>query len=290
MLSSLTRDMSSLLLLIRTGSLRAHAYSLTYVRKKSHLRPIQLDSGTSPDIVALLLRCSPTLEVINVYRQPQAHMPESLDPLLSWPVKPNSIIVGDFNLHHELWELNVSRSSGVGSFADWIDNHSLSSALPYGTPTHRAGHVFDLVLTNMDGILAHVDPVSHSTSDHETISGLVHLSSAQRRYPSTRLPKLTPENTEVFRQALIATTPPVLPSEDPTPQLLDSAASSGIAALSAILLSANPPRPACAPCIDYWNQECSDQRRWYVNARNSGDPDLISEVHPNFRKTVKRTK
>ncbi|KAI0995244.1 hypothetical protein K3495_g12939 [Podosphaera aphanis] len=136
----------------------------------------------------------------------------------------------------------------------------------------------------MDGLLAHVDPVSHSTSDHETISGLVHLSSAQRRYPSTRLPKLTPENTEVFRQALIATTP-VLSSEDPTPQLLDSAASSGIAALSA-----NPPRPACAPCKDYWNQECSDQRRRYVNARNSGDPDLISKAHRNFRKTVKRTK
>ena len=74
---------------------------LTYVRKKSNLRPIQLDSGPSPDTVALLLQCSPPIEVINVYRQPQAHMPESLDPLLRWPVKPNSIIVGDFNLHHE---------------------------------------------------------------------------------------------------------------------------------------------------------------------------------------------
>ncbi|KAI0997125.1 hypothetical protein K3495_g11063 [Podosphaera aphanis] len=159
-----------------------------------------------------LLQCSPPPEVINVYRQPQAHMPESLDPLLNWPVKPNSITMGDFNLHHELWESNVSRSSGVGNFVDWIDNNSLRSALPYGAPTHRAGHVFDLVLTNMEGLLAHVDPVAHLTSDHETISGLIYLSSAQRRIPSMRRPKLTSENTEIFRQALTATAPPALPA------------------------------------------------------------------------------
>ena len=88
---------------------------ITYVRKKSNLRPIQLDCGFSPDIIILRFQCSPSLEVINVYRPPQAPMPESLSALLSWPIKPNTIIVGDFNLHHELWEPNVSRSSGVSS-------------------------------------------------------------------------------------------------------------------------------------------------------------------------------
>lgn len=91
---------------------------LTYVRKKSDLRPIQLDCGSSPDIIVLRLQCSPSLEVINVYRQPQAQMPESLGALFSWPVKPNPIILGDFNLHHELWEPNVSRSFDVSSFVE----------------------------------------------------------------------------------------------------------------------------------------------------------------------------
>ena len=76
---------------------------LTYVRKKSNLRSVQLDSDLSPDIIALRLQSSPLIEIINVYRQPQAPMPESLCTLLQWPVKPNTIIVGDFNLHHELW-------------------------------------------------------------------------------------------------------------------------------------------------------------------------------------------
>ena len=65
----------------------------------------------------------------------------------------------------------MSRLSGVGSFTDWIENHFLRSALPYGAPTHRAGHILDLVLTNMEGLLAHVDHVAHSTSEHETTSG-----------------------------------------------------------------------------------------------------------------------
>ncbi|KAI0999069.1 hypothetical protein K3495_g9129 [Podosphaera aphanis] len=142
----------------------------------------------------------------------------------------------------------------------------------------------------MEGLLAHVDPVAHSTSDHETISGSVNLSSAQRRHPSMRIPKFTAENTEIFNQALIATPPPVLPLDNPNPQLLDAVASSGVAALSAILLAANPLRPPCVPCKDYWNLECSDQRRLYVEARNSGDPDRINEAHRNFRRTVRRTK
>ncbi|KAI1007881.1 hypothetical protein K3495_g353 [Podosphaera aphanis] len=203
-------------------------------------------------------------------------MPESLCPLLNWPVKPNSIIVGDFNLHHKLWEPNVSPSSGVASFIDWIDNHFLRLALPYGAPTHGAGHVLDLVLTNMEGLLAHVDPMAHSTSDHEAIAGSVYLSLARKPYPSIRLAKFTAENAEIFNQALAASSP-ILPFDNPNPQLLDTVASLGIAALSAILLAANPPRPACVPYKDYWNLECSDQRRLYVEARNSGDPDRMSE-------------
>ncbi|KAI0996826.1 hypothetical protein K3495_g11357 [Podosphaera aphanis] len=263
---------------------------MTYVRKKSNLRPVQLDSGHSPDINALRLQSSPLIEIINVYRQPQAHMPESLCTLLNWPVKPNTIIVGDFNLHHELWEPNVSRSSGVSTLIEWIDVHSLRSAVPYGAPTHRAGHVLDLVLTNMEGLSARVAPEAYSTSDHETIAGFVQLSPSQRRHPPLKLPNFNSENAEVFRQALSATSPPSFPLEDPSPQLLDTVTTSGIATLSAILLSANPPRPACVPCKDYWNHECSDYRRQYLESRHSGDQDLISVAHNNFRKAVRRAK
>ena len=187
-------------------------------------------------------------------------MPDCISPLLNWPVKLNSIFVGDFNLHNELWEPNMSLSTGVGHFVDWIDDHSLRSALPYGVPTHRAGHVLDLVLTNMEGLLARVDPMAHTTSDHETISGVVQLSPVQRRFPSMKLPKFDADTSEIFRQALTTTAPPSLHFEEPTSQLIDAVTSSGIPTLSAILLTANPPRPACVPCKDYWSQECSDQR------------------------------
>ncbi|KAI1000262.1 hypothetical protein K3495_g7936 [Podosphaera aphanis] len=102
-------------------------------------------------------------------------------------------------------------------------------------------------------------------------------------------PIFNDENAEVFSLALSATVPPSL-SFDSTPQRLDAVTSSGIAALSAILLAANPLRPACVPSKDYWNDECSDQRRRYLEARHSGDPDLISEAHNSFRKSVRRAK
>lgn len=73
-------------------------------------------------------------------------MPKSFIPLLGWPVKMNAIIVRDFNFHHKLWEPNISRSSGVGSFIYWIDKHFLRLALLYGTHTYRAGYVLDLAL------------------------------------------------------------------------------------------------------------------------------------------------
>ncbi|KAI0994782.1 hypothetical protein K3495_g13400 [Podosphaera aphanis] len=128
----------------------------------------------------------------------------------------------------------------------------------------------------MEGLSARVDPEAHLTSNHETISGFVQLLSSQRRHATRKLPKFNDENAEVFSLALSGTAPPSL-SFGPNPQRLDAATSSGIAALSAILLAANPPRPACVPCKDYWNDECSDQRRRYLEARHSGDPDLISE-------------
>ncbi|KAI0998047.1 hypothetical protein K3495_g10142 [Podosphaera aphanis] len=125
----------------------------------------------------------------------------------------------------------------------------------------------------MEGLSARVDPEAHSTSDHETISGLIQPSPPPRRHTTLKLPKFNDENAEV-----------------PTPQLLDTVTASGVAALSACLLSANPPRPACVPCKDYWNHECSDKRRRYLEARRNGDQSLIIEAHQNFRKSVRRAK
>lgn len=105
-----------------------------------------------------------------------------------------------------------------------------------------------------------------------------------------KLPKFNDENAEIFLLALSATALPTIPFEDPSPQRLDAVTSSGIAALSAILLAANPPWPACVPCKDYWNHECSDQRRRYLEARHTGDQDLINEAHNNLRKCVRRAK
>ncbi|KAI1000702.1 hypothetical protein K3495_g7492 [Podosphaera aphanis] len=142
----------------------------------------------------------------------------------------------------------------------------------------------------MEGLSARISPEAHSTSDHETISGFIQLSSLQRHYHLIKLPRFNSENSEVFRQALNATAPPGLPSGDLTPQLLGAITSSGVATLSAILLAANPPRPICVQCKDYWSHECSDLRHRYLEARHNGDLNLIDEAHHNFRKAIRRTK
>lgn len=91
-------------------------------------------------------------------------MSESLSALLAWPVKSNIIIGGNFDFHQELLDPNVCHLSGVSSFVEWTENYSLRSVLPFRASIDRAGHILDVILTNMKGLSAHVDPGTHSTS------------------------------------------------------------------------------------------------------------------------------
>ncbi|KAL5621430.1 hypothetical protein BROUX41_006330 [Berkeleyomyces rouxiae] len=257
---------------------------LTYVRRASALRPVQNDMGPSFDILSLTLHCSPEIEIVNVYRPPSGLMPESLNVLLNRPVKANSLFAGDFNLHHEAWEPNVSRSSGASLFVEWLETNSLRLALPYGKPTHNRGHVLDLVLTNIPGATAMILPDAHTTSDHESIRCDIQLSPHSRR-PTLAFPKLKDGDGVLLEAALARAEPPSLDGVDAA--RLDAATAAGVEAMVAALHHICPPVPAGVPRKDWWNDACKEARKNFLAAQRLEDcqaEDRTSPLNPPQRR------
>ena len=261
---------------------------MTYVRIQSHLRPVQIYAGATHDMIVTRLNTHPALEVTNVYRPPGGNAQDDLQTLLSRPVAANSIIAGDFNLHSDRWEADVTRSPGVGVFEDWMDHHNLSLALPYNVPTHRAGHTIDLVLSNRSGVTASVVPHANSTSDHESIAIEVPLCTANSP-PPAKSPELTDESAELLGIALAQVTPPPL---EANAHSLDRAITRATQMITAAFTTASPPRPPLIPCKSWWNEDCDEARRQWHQARRGSDYDeTVTRPHRlAFRKACKRAK
>ncbi|KAL5604161.1 uncharacterized protein BROUX77_004347 [Berkeleyomyces rouxiae] len=260
---------------------------LTYVRRASALRPVQNDMGPSFDILSLTLHCSPEIEIVNVYRPPSGLMPESLNVLLNRPVKANSLFAGDFNLHHEAWEPNVSRSSGASLFVEWLETNSLRLALPYGQPTHNRGHVLDLVLTNIPGATAMILPDAHTTSDHESIRCDIQLSPHSRR-PTLAFPKLKDGDGVLLEAALARAEPPSLDGVDAA--RLDAAAAAGVEAMVVALHHICSPVPAGVPRKDWWNDACKEARKNFLAAQRLEDCQAVIQAGRELKRTARKAK
>ncbi|KAJ6174363.1 hypothetical protein N7485_005429 [Penicillium canescens] len=152
----------------------ARPRALTYVRRD--LPAFPLPHPDSPDIAAV---CISGLTIINTYRPPKdlvvpntsSSTPSTLHTLLQYfPPPQNTILAGDFNTHHPLWQPETeahNTTPGATALIEWLEANGLALCIEPGTPT-RGPNTIDLVFSDIPVEATAEDHLS-STSDHATI-------------------------------------------------------------------------------------------------------------------------
>ncbi|KAF0304735.1 putative RNA-directed DNA polymerase from transposon BS [Amphibalanus amphitrite] len=118
------------------------------------------------------------LDIYNVYRPPirTSAQDERVDffSLDAFPSNDATIITGDLNSHHPVWDVSCSNPDRVGdSIYEWTARHDWQ-VLNSGTPT-RAGYGEDARLSAPDVTLAHSDLARRCTWEVGTDLGSDHL-------------------------------------------------------------------------------------------------------------------
>ncbi|KAJ6047203.1 uncharacterized protein N7446_012037 [Penicillium canescens] len=109
----------------------ARPRALTYVRRD--LPAFPLPHPDSPDIAAV---CISGLTIINTYRPPK---------------DLNTILAGDFNTHHPLWQPETeahNTTPGATALIEWLEANGLALCIEPGTPT-RGPNTIDLVFSDI---------------------------------------------------------------------------------------------------------------------------------------------
>lgn len=149
---------------------------MTYIRKSRNLSPSQYRPTSTGDICWVkLMGTTPQITIVNVYRPPQeANDGPVITALSEWAVPPNSLIAGDFNTRHYLWDSRTTSSSRSDQLVSWIRQNALTLISPAFESTHNRGGTLDLVLGNFSGANCNIEGHLNTTSDHETL--ITHVS------------------------------------------------------------------------------------------------------------------
>lgn len=124
---------------------------MTYVhnRWKSHTHPPA--ESMHPYVFCIWVH---GLSVYNVYRPPRYGEEDPvLDALLALPVPRNTLVAGDFNATHWTWAPGARNTHNTGPglrLSSYASTHGLIHHI-VGTPTHEAGSVLDLAMSNTVG-------------------------------------------------------------------------------------------------------------------------------------------
>lgn len=137
---------------------------LTYVRKTVDIKAQQSRPLNSKDLLWLNVN---GFSILNAYRQPNNDT--ILDYVINLNVPNKCIIGGDFNAHHDLFEPGVSTFGRGGDLAQWSIDSLMDFTGEAGIPTHDAGHVLDLIFSNIVFAKTIVRPELHTGSDHATL-------------------------------------------------------------------------------------------------------------------------
>ncbi len=119
--------------------------------------PTPVPAGAEVEVQSLQVHLSDgPLLVINLYRNCNEQRGATLTPapLLRTALRQRSVVAGDFNAHHPLWEARVTQNRGrtyrVGDeLADALDNSEMV-ILNNGEPTHTSGGSLDLTIVTPD--------------------------------------------------------------------------------------------------------------------------------------------
>ncbi|RAL58019.1 hypothetical protein DID88_009097 [Monilinia fructigena] len=104
--------------------------------------------------------------ILNVYRAPCTL--DIINYITHLIPNERTIIGGDFNAKHELWEPGVIAVNQGAQLATWANEQDMEFIGTPGIPTHARGHVIDLTFSNIPFAYTEILEELHCGSDHAT--------------------------------------------------------------------------------------------------------------------------
>jgi ribonuclease HI len=199
----------------------------------------------------------------------------------------NTLIAGDFNAWHRLWDPEAPQTRSRGqAIANWAADTGLSYIGEAGQPTHSGGHTIDLAFSNIPFATARVVDKLHPGSDHEAI--VTSLSGGHRTTVEQRRPTIADDKLETFSKIVKLGTHnlPALPAY-PTEDDLNTAATNLQTALMEAAKAIQTAPRQNSRNAPWWTEECKKAWKTYRQARCSGT--AITERN-TFHQTVRKEK
>jgi hypothetical protein len=109
--------------------------------------------------------------ILNVYRQPLNNA--TLRYITQLAPLPLSLIGGDFNAHHEVFERGSMSTHSGTELAQWANQNGMDFTGEPGQPPHRARHVLDVAFSNIPFATTTVRDDMHSGSDQSTLVTII---------------------------------------------------------------------------------------------------------------------
>jgi hypothetical protein len=164
---------------------------MTYIRKGAGIRTQQRRSVQSRDLLWVEAN---GFSILNVYRC--LHTVEALDYTTHLAVEAETLVGGDFNVRHEMFEPGSRSLYGGDTLAQWSAISRMDYIGAPGAATHNAEHVLDFTFSNVPFATIQIREDLHSGSDYETQvttllgRGRVPLDQFHYRVPEEELSKL----------------------------------------------------------------------------------------------------
>ncbi|KAL2890009.1 RNA-directed DNA polymerase from mobile element jockey [Ceratocystis lukuohia] len=254
--------------------------SLVFVYRHSKYKIYQTDlAETHPDVSTIAAEVGgSTLQVVNVYNagRNSARKNEATRLLRNLPRRlRNTVILGDFNLHHPVWDPGINTPDPEAEeMLEWMESSRFMLKNDRQQPTHDGGNVIDLALVSADCW----EKVTNYQcggdlevgSDHRPM--MLDIQSRPTARPKTetrnladtdrkRLQELCQEAAISIHRRLESKGP------NPTPQELDETAEDITSAIQTAFEQATPARKVSHSGYKWWNQECCDRKRHVCRTR-----------------------
>ncbi|RAL60025.1 hypothetical protein DID88_000651 [Monilinia fructigena] len=136
---------------------------MTYIRKGAHLKVEQMGRLENRDLLWIRVN---GYSILNVYRAPCTL--DIINYITHLIPNERTIIGGDFNAKHELWEPGVIAVNQGAQLATWANEQDMEFIGTPGIPTHARGHVIDLTFSNIPFAYTEILEELHCGSDHAT--------------------------------------------------------------------------------------------------------------------------
>jgi hypothetical protein len=265
---------------------------LTYVWKG--LVAQQLRPKPTRDILCLSIQ---GFTIVNIYRPHDDPDNHTTNILLEHRPPAGTVIAGDFNARHPMWEPG-SQPTGTGNaIASWAERYDLQYIGEAGTSTHDKGHVLDLTFTNIPLAAAEIFPQIHPGADHEAILIVFPLTAALEERNTIRA-TVPDAHLERFT-TLVGLNPLQEVQQGASTADLDRAAEAILGNLDSALQALTSRRKGKQRSAPLWNSSCEVARgdchraRRFQTRTGQDDPSYHEDteaVRKAFHQTVRLAK